>query len=100
MPTKLLVDGCHGVYCWKNLAERYPLFKEDGSPLTEEELSSLKGEDWPEAVDFLEPLYVRQDERSNSPLWLIYQDGDIWAVHPDAEWSDEEEWFVFGGSDE
>jgi hypothetical protein len=92
--TKLLVDSRAGIYAWKSLAESTPLFREDGTPLKAEELAGLKGENWCEELDFIgfDSIYVKSDD---GKLWNVYQDGDIWAVHPEAEWDDEEDWFVF-----
>ncbi len=89
--TELLVDGVHGIHCVPSLADRYPLFHEDGTPLTDQELGGLKGENWCEEIDYMGDIYVKCVE---GLLWYVYQDGDIWAVHPDAEWSDSEEWFT------
>jgi hypothetical protein len=85
-----LVDGANGIYCWRVLTERLAVFKEDGAALTDEEVKGLQGEDFCEWLDWLGDLYVEDA----GVRWLLYQDGDIFAVHPDAEWSDEEEWYV------
>ena len=90
-PTRLLVDGAAGIYAWKSMAERFPLFREGGTPLTSEEVEGLKGDDWCEQLDWLGDLYVKADD---AKLWQVYQDGDIWAVNPEAEWFDLDEWYV------
>ena len=79
----LLVDGAHGIYAWKRLAQCWPLFLEDGSEISESDRSELMGEDWCEFVSHGSDLYVKDDD---DRLWRIEQDGDIWAIHPNANW--------------
>lgn len=87
-PMKLLVDSHHGVYTYKVLAESYPLFHDNGKPFTKSQVGTLLDVDdeyyWDD-VEMLEP-YVRDND---GKLWRVESiEGDLFAIHPDAEWSD------------
>lgn len=86
--TILLVDGHHGIYAWKTLAESTKLYHEDGTELSRDDIDGLKSEDFCEHLDWIGDVYV---QALDGNLWRVEQDGDIWAVHPDAGWSEDED---------
>jgi len=91
---KLLITDAAGIYAWKELAEGYQLFWECGEPIGDDVKAALIDVDaedyWDDVTYWMDDLYVKDD---SGLLWSLYQDGDIWAIHPDAEWSDETEWY-------
>lgn len=99
----LLVDSCHGVYTWHNLASRYPLFVGNKHiPLAEYLLTSMPDEtietvfhpdnpQWCENIDYMNYIYVQNNDGT---FWLVQQDEDIWAINPEAVWSEEEEDYI------
>jgi len=98
----LLVDSCHGIYAWKSLAERYPLFRENGEPISDTlkaELIDVDAEDYLDVIEYeCDEIYVQHE----SGLFYHVQqlDGDIWAIHPDAQWSETfESYYVVGPND-
>lgn len=88
-PQKLLITDAAGVYAWKQLAECYPLYWESGEPIGDDVKAALMDVDaldyWDGVTYWQDDLYVKDDD---GLLWSLYQEGDIWAIHPDAEWSD------------
>ena len=91
---QLLVDSHHGIYCWKSLAERYFLYRDDGTQLPQDNMIQAFDPDneyWCDEVDcnLNTGLYVMNDDKT---LWRVDQiEGDIWAINPEAEWSEEDE---------
>ena len=87
------MDGHHGIHCYQQLAIRYKLYKEDGSPLPREDLDGLKGEDWCEWIDWMDDIYTMS---LSDELYRVESiDGDIWGIHPDAQWDDEQETYTW-----
>jgi hypothetical protein len=89
-PTQELVDSHHGIYAWQSLAQRYPLYYENGDPITKRDKRDLINTDDPDYWDTI--AYLESElhvKHKNGELWRIEQhDGDIIAIHPDAEWND------------
>lgn len=98
----LLVDSHHGIYCWQVLAERFPLFRQNGEPISDTlkaELIDVDSEDYWDVVEYeCDEIYVRHE---SGLLYHIEQiEGDIWAIHPDAKWSETfENYYVVNGED-
>jgi hypothetical protein len=84
---ELLVDDHHGVYMIKELVERYPLYSYKGDLHEPEEF--LEGDEC-EAWDHIQGvrgIYVKDNE---DRLWSVeFEDGGIWAFHPDAVYNEE-----------
>lgn len=93
-PAILLIDDHWGIHTCKRLAEYFPLFDDNGDPLASEDIDSLTGNDWPEAWDWLEPSGINCKDDSGL-LWRVeWSDGALWAIHPEAEWSDDLDWYT------
>jgi len=108
--TELLVDGHHGIYTYHELARRYPVFVQEGeeyilldsklakSPEYDADLSNVfhpDNDSWCENIDHFSPLYIKSDK---GEFWLVdSRDGDLFAVHPDAEWNEETETYELKG---
>lgn len=92
-PAVLLVDDHHGMYALSALVSRYPLFLETGVALSPAGKKDLAGPDGLEAWDHLYPIRVEVCGK----MWRVeWHDGALWAVHPDAEWDDETDWYTMG----
>ena len=104
MSTKamsLLVDGAQGIYAWHSLVTRYELVNKDGEPITEIEGQPLAeamhpdDENWGENADGLKDRLEARVKGSDGKLWRIEQiEGDIWAIHPDAEWDETQDTYT------
>jgi len=87
-PRILLVDGVHGYGIWANAARNYELTDIYGKrfkPAIYAELMDRDHDDHFEAVDEITGnVAVEIDGR----LWAVEaDDGDIFAINPDAQWS-------------
>lgn len=95
-PAIGLVDSHHGIHAQRVLVENYRsnLCDWRGNPWLPGDLDYLASDDLG-AWDDIEP-YIRNDE--NGLIYrLDWREGDIIAIHPDAEWSDYlDEWFIRG----
>lgn len=88
VPTVELVDNHHGIYAMHSLACNYTLFNEDGVEQGGEGLKKLFHPDNPDYLEYeVSDYYV---QKLNGTLWRCeWRDGDIIAVNPEAEWSEE-----------
>ena len=86
----ILVDDHNGIYSWYELAIRYYLHDSEGKEITGlAKKFHPDNENWMDEVDYYDSngLYVENDGK----LWPVSQDGDIWAINPNAVWNDLEE---------
>ena len=92
-PLELLVDSHHGIYCWQRLVEMYdaPEYNLKFSQLPDE------AENYHRLFDPLNEQYCENidwfcDDVEITLGGLVYRveqlDGDIFAIHPNAEWSE------------
>lgn len=111
-PMMLLVDSRHGVYTYDTLVKTYPLFMAEDDkyiPLldwmssradfdgeTPETVFHPDTENWSENVDCIEYRNQLCIKTNAGEYWQVQSiDGDIWAINPSAEWSDEtEEYYI------
>ena len=93
-----LVDSHHGIYAAHELACRYPLFGESGVEQDREALKAQFHPDNPENCENIEYLFPRLfvKELESGALWRIeWHEGDIIAVHPEAQWNEEIDGYEF-----
>ena len=83
-----LVDSHHGIHALSVLVSTYPdnLCDSAGNAISADDLAELAGDDGCEAFDWIEP-HIR-DDGSGVIHRIEWREGDLIAVHPDAEWSD------------
>ena len=98
----LLVDSHHGIYCWKVLAESFPLFRRNGEPISDTlkaGLIDVDAEDYWDVITYeCDEIYVRHESGQLHHVEQI--EGDIWAIHLDARWSETfEKYYIVNGSD-
>lgn len=96
LPTIILVDGIHGIHTVQFLLQNYKdnLYV-DQLPDYYERVSDLIDIDNPENTDYDDfedaickgIVYVRNDHDGRY-YSVAFSDGDIIAIHPDAEWND------------
>jgi len=93
-PMELLVDGHHGIYCWQRLAtlyaaDRFELTFYDHTPALDILANGLfdpHTEDYCDNMDwFCDDVTIKLDGLTYTVEQI---DGDIFAVHPDAEWNE------------
>ena len=108
---QLLVDGSAGIYAYHSLVNRYLVYvfgahgmqrlsewmktRADFDYLDLDNIFHPDNGEWCENIDYLtitESLYVYDTD--THLYWFIESiDGDIWAIHPEAEWNDtSEQW--------
>ncbi len=108
----LLVNGAHGIYAWHSLANCYHLYidgKDGLQTLSEwmkgrgdfdnetiETVFHPDNEYWCENIDYLDRTGLQVKMEGKEMYWNTFQssDGDIWAVHPDSTWNEDEEAFT------
>ena len=113
LPIMLLVDSAAGIYTYDSLVTRYPVYvgEDNRKPLAEwlasnpdfldETVDTVfhpDNEHWCDNIDTIENhgLYVQHTE--SGEFWRVESvDGDIFAVNPAAEWSDETETYILPG---
>lgn len=98
-PTYELVSSQAGIYAQESLATNYPLFTERGEPYPAKDIAILLDADNEEYWEVLEyePAYVKQE--SGTLYRVEFREGDIIAVHVDAEWSEDIGWFLRGANE-
>ena len=97
---ELLIESGHGVYAWDILLKTYKLFiGKEKIPFDAQYISSVipgenmstvfnpENENWCENVVYFEDkgLFV---QLKNGSFAHIYQDEDIWMIHPDSKGGD------------
>ena len=87
--TQFLIDSHHGIYVPQVFCQSYVL----GTEL--DEAVTLIVEQGPDHESYWEAWEEVLEGARVKGSWTITQhEGDVFAVHPDAEWSDEEDWYV------
>ena len=82
-----MVDSRHGIYALSVLVRNYSenLCDAVGKPLSADDMADLAGDEGMDAFDWIEP-HIRDND--NGLIYCInWREGDLIAVHPDAEWS-------------
>jgi len=91
----LAIDGAAGIYAPQEFIKAYG---RDLDPGTADEEAVATLEVGPEAEWYWEAWDDVESYGTVNGGWRIYQDGDVWLVHPDAEWDDDEGWFRLPGT--
>jgi len=104
-PMTLLVNSSMGIYAYHDLAVMYRLFV--GNKTLEEFFDGESTDrvfhpdnsDWCENIDWAENNGLKVEDNQGI-LWRVESiDGDIWAIHPDAEWHEEDETYLIKEED-
>lgn len=94
-PAHCIIDGANGIYTPQAFATSYVVI---GSEFDDAMTICASGPDHPDYWDaWSEITDAATVEGMSGIKWSVYlgESGDVFAVHPDAEWSDEDEWFTF-----
>lgn len=95
-PMECYIDSALGIYVPKQFAIQ--TLRHCISGVCQNDLDILKeGPDHEEYWESWETVLHSAilQEPGSSVKWTLYHDGDLFLVHENAEWSDEEETYVF-----